>query len=101
VIHIVHHIAVIGNYPAFQIVVHLGYRCDDGKELGELRGDIGAIRYRCMTSSYFRKHRSFLLEKNEAFSQQGINSKIPFLYRGWDLSIYKTGCRASGLHALK
>jgi hypothetical protein len=64
------------------------------KKLGDLRGDIGAIRY--VLAHSFRKSRPSP-PKNERFSQE-MNLKIPFLSRGLKLSNSKPGCRVSTLH---
>jgi hypothetical protein len=64
------------------------------KEVGELRGDISAIRY-VLTPSV-RKPRSSPT-KNELFSQE-MHLKIPLSSRGLKFSNSKPGCIVSALH---
>jgi hypothetical protein len=64
------------------------------EKVGELRGDIGAIR-KVLTPS-FRIPRS-TPSKNEPFSQE-MHLKIPLLTWCLKLSNSKPGCRVSALH---
>jgi hypothetical protein len=71
----------------------IDYRCENRKKVGELRGDIGAIK-KVLTP--FRKQWSSAQEI-EPFSPE-MHLTIPLLSRGLILSISKPGCRVSALH---
>jgi hypothetical protein len=69
----------------------IDYGCEERKEDGDLKGNIGAIKQ--VLTLPFRKSPP----KNKTFIQE-MHLKIPLLGLGLKLSNSKPGCRVSALH---